>query len=220
MNIELIKSCACDADVVQAARVSTNSEVQQASTDLGDNDDKLIRYLMKNRHGSPFEHNYFKFRVEAPIFVFREWHRHRVGHSYNEMSGRYTELENKFYWPDSWRSQTGKPGAYTYCPLPPHASEAAFKVLERNQKACWSDYQTLLELGVAKEQARVVLPVGIYSRMYWSCNARSMMHFLGLRNKPDAQKEIRDLAAQAEDHFHLKMPETCAAFIENNRVAP
>lgn len=219
MNIELIKSCACDADVVQAARVSTNSEVQQSSTVLGDNDDKLIRYLMKNRHGSPFEHNYFKFRVEAPIFVFREWHRHRVGHSYNEMSGRYTELENRFYYPEEYRTQTGKPGAYKYEVLD-WAKEDGDIYLTAAYEQSWNMYQELLSLGVAKEQARCVLPVGIYSRMYWSCNARSMMHFLGLRNKPDAQKEIRDLAAQAEDHFHLKMPETCAAFIENNRTAP
>lgn len=153
--------------------------------------------------------------------MFREWHRHRIGHSYNEMSGRYTELEPVFYQPTEWRTQVGSAGAYTYAPI----TDADLTVdcnlmLEDAYAAAWDSYQGLLEAGVAREQARAVLPVGIYSKMYWSCNPRSLMHFIGLRNAPDAQAEIRELAAQAEEHFQQIMPVTWAAFKLNGRKAP
>jgi len=230
MKVELLKACAEDLDVVNAARVSLDKwhDLMQ------EGDEALIGFLMRERHGSPFEHAYFKFRVEAPIFVFREWHRHRVGHSYNEMSARYTELEPVFYQPDSIRVQTGKPGAYKYVELyngegtpatlvPNEEMEKtrqAKRIMRLSFESSWQDYQNLLGMGVAREQARVVLPVGTYSKMIWSCNPRSFMHFLGLRNHPKAQKEIRILAASAEIHLRTYMPITHAAFVENGRIAP
>lgn len=210
---------ASDLDVVNAARVSYDTE----HLEFEDGDDKLIAYLIKNRHGSPFEHGYMKFRIEAPIFVFREWHRHRVGHSYNEMSGRYVELDERFYAPEpeDIRTQEGKTGSYTYAAVRDGdvADEAAL-IIERTCHHAFQEYKYLLELGVAKEQARCVLPVGTFSQMIWSCNPRSLMHFLGLRNHPRALKEIRDVAAAVEEIFADVMPITHQAFVDNERTAP
>lgn len=209
MKITLLKSCASDLDVVNAARVSFGKRVEE----MGDADEKLIGFLIRNNHGTPFEHGYLQFHVEAPIFVFREWHRHRVGHSYNEMSGRYVELENRFYDPDEFREQFGKPGAYQYRAIEDSETRMAADVrMKQAFQDSWQAYQALLKMGVAKEQARAVLPLGIYSEMYWSCNPRSMMHFLGLRNKPDAMQEIRELAVQAEEEFKRVMPVTAQAY--------
>lgn len=228
MKLTLLDSCADDLAVVNAARVSFAQshdwiwDFPEGSTEsvpvLPEGDDKLLAFLLKNRHGTPFEHGYFRFHVEAPIFVFREWHRHRIGHSYNEMSARYVEMEKRFYEPESFRTQHGKPGAYTFEESGPNPfySEA----MEGAYNSAWNTYQFLLQRGVAKEQARAVLPVGIYTQMYWSCNPRSLMHFLGLRNAKTAMKEIRDLAAAAEKEFVRIMPVTAQAFIDNGRVAP
>lgn len=215
ITCELVDCCASDLAVVNAARISFDTQ----HPELEPGDDKLINYLLSHRHGTPFEHGYFKFLVEAPIFVFREHHRHRIGHSYNEMSGRYTKLEPKFYVPGCARVQKGKPGAYTYEP-----DDTKTKVLNHRLTAlyedAWHEYEHLLELGIAKEQARVVLPVGIYTKMVWSCNPRSLMHYLGLRNAPNAQAEIREVALAAEAALALKMPITYQSFISNERTAP
>ena len=214
MKVELLDSCASDLSVVNAARVS----FAQNHKEMEDGDEKLISFLLRNRHGTPFEHGYFKFHVEAPIFVFREWHRHRVGHSYNEMSARYVQMERRFYTPESFRVQHGKPGHYTFEDSGPN--EGYSDLMERAYTVAWDTYESLLAAGVAKEQARAVLPVGIYTQMIWSCNPRSLMHFLGLRAAPTAMKEIRDLAEMAEDAFASKMPITHMAFEKNGRIAP
>lgn len=213
-----VDACASDLAVVNAARISLDTE----HIEFNESDGKLIPFLLKNRHGSPFEHGYFKFRVLAPIFVFREHHRHRAGHSYNEMSGRYTELEPKFYVPRKARVQEGKPGHYVYIEHDEKSYMTHF--MQENVKdvyeLCWDRYQRMLGEGIAKEQARIVLPVGIYSKMIWSCNPRSLMHFLSLRLHPTAQAEIRDVAEQAEAALAAHMPHTYKAFIENGRIAP
>lgn len=206
--------CASDLSVVNAARVSFAQQVEEMTK----KEEGLIRFLMRERHGTPFEHGYFQFHVEAPIFVFREWHRHRTGHSYNEMSGRYVKLEPHFYDPTSFRTQHGKPGAYTFEDTGPDPEATA--AMEWATDAAWHTYTELLERGIAKEQARAVLPVGTYSQMIWSCNPRSLMHFLGLRTGPSAMKEIRDCALEAEAFFAECMPVTHAAFIANHKVAP
>lgn len=218
IKCELIKASATDLDVVNSARISFDEE--HPALEFGD--DKLIHYLLRERHGSPFEHTYFKFRLEAPIFEVREHHRHRVGHSYNEMSGRYTELEPKFYLPENARVRVGKPGHYVYKERPVDASESVS--LRENATAvyhhAWGAYQRMIEDGVALEQARMVLPVGIFTKFIWSCNARSLMHFLGLRNASTAQREIQIVAKQAEEALANFMPITYEAFIANGRQAP
>jgi thymidylate synthase (FAD) len=207
---------ASDLAVVNGARVSFNLASQQ----LGDREEGLIRFLMRDRHGSPFEHGYFRFVVKAPIFVVREHHRHRSGHSYNEWSGRYSKMQAEFYVPDYVRSQVGKPGAYTFEPVAPAVREGARAEIEGAAEQAFATYERLLDQGVAKEVARTVLPLAMYTKYYWSCNPRSLMHFCSLRNSEFAQHEIREYAQAAESFLRQAMPVTHAAFLENGRVAP
>lgn len=205
-----------DLSVVNAARVSLHKH----SETMEEKDAGLIRYLISNRHGTPFEHNFFRFRIKAPIFVFREWHRHRIGHSYNEWSARYSELKEEFYIPENVVTQVGKPGAYTFEPANSDIKNLFIMALESNCKAAFNRYKFSVENGIAKQQARLFLPVNIYSEMYWSCNARSLMHFLNLRNSEQAQWEIRQYAIVIEEIFSKIMPVTHRCFLENGREAP
>jgi thymidylate synthase (FAD) len=207
---------ASDLAVANGARVSFN----QASQALSERDEGLIRFLMRDRHGSPFEHGYFRFIVKAPLFVVREHHRHRAGHSYNEWSGRYAKMQAEFYVPDYVRTQVGKPGAYTFEPVEPEVREAAREEIEAQAESAFAAYERMLELGVAKEVARTVLPLTMYTTYYWSCNPRSLMHFCSLRNADSAQFEIREYARAAEEFLRRAMPVTHAAFVENGRIAP
>jgi thymidylate synthase (FAD) len=214
--IALDGSLASDLAVVNGARVSFNESAQEMS----DRDAGLIRFLLRERHGSPFEHGYFRFLVKAPLFVVREHHRHRAGHSYNEWSGRYAKMEAEFYVPDYVRTQVGKPGAYSFEPVSDETREAARTEIRENAERAFEAYERMLELGVAKEVARAVLPLSTYTKYYWSCNPRSLMHFCGLRNHESAQYEIQQYAAAAESFLEQLMPVTHAAFVENGRIAP
>lgn len=213
-ELQLLKYCADDLDVVNAAKVS----MHKYSDTFGEHESNLIRFLHENDHGSPFEHNYFKFRVRAPISVAREWVRHRIGIAWNEESGRYVELRPNFYVPGSeqMRGQVGKPGSYTFDRITDEKDLRDFKIMyEDIYEECYNTYRTLIGGGVAKELARLVLPVGIYTEWIWSCNARSLMAFLTLRNAPDAQEEIRMYAEQLENIFNDIMPVTSKYFREN-----
>ncbi len=214
--LALDAALASDLAVVNAARVSFNIE----SDEMTEREEGLIRFLIRERHGSPFEHGYFRFLVKAPIFVVREHHRHRAGHSYNEWSGRYSKLEAEFYVPDYVRRQTGKPGAYTFEPVDDATREAARREIDEAARRAFESYERLLEEGVAKEVARTVLPLATYTKYYWSCNPRSLMHFCSLRNHESAQYEIREYAAAAESFLAELMPVTHAAFLANGRTAP
>jgi thymidylate synthase (FAD) len=214
--VALDGSLASDLAVVNGARVSFN----QASDEMSERDEGLIRFLMRDRHGSPFEHGYFRFIVKAPLFVVREHHRHRAGHSYNEWSGRYSKMEPEFYVPDYVRSQVGKPGAYSFEPVEDDVRENARREIEDNALRAFQAYERMLEQGVAKEVARAVLPLSTYTKYYWSCNPRSLMHFCSLRNHEAAQYEIREYAAAAESFLEKQMPVTHAAFVASGRVAP
>jgi thymidylate synthase (FAD) len=214
--IALDGSLASDLAVVNGARVSFNQTAQEMS----DRDAGLIRFLVRERHGSPFEHGYFRFLVKAPLFVVREHHRHRAGHSYNEWSGRYSKMEAEFYVPDYVRTQVGKPGSYSFEPVSDETRETARTEILANAERAFEAYERMLELGVAKEVARAVLPLSTYTKYYWSCNPRSLMHFCGLRNHENAQFEIRHYAAAAESFLERLMPVTHTAYVENGRVAP
>jgi thymidylate synthase (FAD) len=207
---------ATDLAVVNGARVSFN----EASQELSERDEGLIRFLMRERHGSPFEHGYFRFIVKAPLFVVREHQRHRAGHSYNEWSGRYSKMEPEFYVPDFVRTQVGKPGSYSFERVDDATRERARQEIDENARRAYAAYERMLEQGVAKEVARAVLPLSTYTKYYWSCNPRSLMHFCGLRNHEAAQYEIREYAAAAESFLARLMPVTHSAFVANGRVAP
>jgi thymidylate synthase (FAD) len=214
--VVLDAACASDLAVVNGARVSFNEE----SDELTERDAGLIRFLMRERHGSPFEHGYFRFVVKAPLFVVREHHRHRAGHSYNEWSGRYSKMEPEFYVPEFVRTQVGKPGAYTFEPVDEEIAAVVRDEIEENARRAFEAYERMLEQDVAKEVARAVLPLSTYTKYYWSCNPRSLMHFCSLRNHEAAQYEIRQYAAAAETYLERLMPITHAAFVANGRTSP
>jgi thymidylate synthase (FAD) len=222
MTVELIDSMGGDLSVVRSARVSSGSSSDNASRDVG-----LINYLMRDRHGSPFEHAVFTFRIEAPIFVFREFMRHRIA-SYNEESGRYKELEPVFYVPNEDRKlqQIGKPGAYTFEDGTYDQKRQLPTSTMRVYDEAYTAYKKMLDKGIAREVARIVLPVGIYSSMYVTMNARSLMNFLSLRSDEQGtypsfpQWEIAEVARQMELIFSEKMPNTHMSFVKNGRVSP
>ena len=229
MTVELVRGHAADADVLFAARVSTKGE--QSLEDVNADATKsagLINYLMRDRHGSPFEHNSMTFYVQAPIFVFREFMRHRIA-SYNEESGRYRELRPVFYYPGPQRNliQQGKPGAYEFVPGTPEQTDLVEREIKASCTAAYESYQRMLDAGIAREVARAVLPVTTYSSMYVTMNARSLMNFLSLRTKREGthfpsfpQREIEMVAEQMEDLWAGLMPLTYEAFNKNGRVAP
>jgi thymidylate synthase (FAD) len=227
--VELVRASAQDADVLFAARVSTQGEQSLAQLDADpQRSTGLINFLMRDRHGSPFEHNSMTFYVQAPIFVFREFMRHRIA-SYNEESGRYRELRPVFYVPGPQRRlrQVGKPGAYEFLEGTPEQSELVRAETERVCREAFASYQRMLEAGVAREVARIVLPLSIYSSMYVTMNARSLMNFLSLRTAREGarfpsfpQREIEMCAERMEELWAGLMPLTHAAFEANGRVAP
>ena len=230
VTVELVKHSAADSDVLFAARVSTVGE--QSLEELSKDPERskgLINYLMRDRHGSPFEHNSMTFFINAPILVFREFMRHRVGWSYNEESGRYRELQPVFYVPGPDRKlvQQGRPGKYVFVEGTPEQHESVGSAMEASYRHSYEAYQKMLAAGVAREVARATLPVGLFSSMYATCNARSLMHFLSLRtiNEDSAypsfpQREIEMVAEQMEAFLAEHMPVTYAAFNRNARVAP
>jgi thymidylate synthase (FAD) len=208
---------ASDLSVVNGARVSFARHKEE----MDDADAGLIRFLMRDRHGTPFEHNAFRFHIRCPIFVAREWMRHRVG-SFNEFSLRYAKATDDFYVPEAEdvRSQVGKPGAYTFETVSPELAEDTRDALREVYEHAYSTYERLVEAGVAREVARSVLPVGAYTEFYWTVNARSLMNFVSLRASETAQREIRRYAEAVERFLELHMPITYAAFVASGRVAP
>jgi thymidylate synthase (FAD) len=230
VTVELVRSSASDSDVLFAARVSTQGEQSLGGNeaDATDRDKVLINYLMRDRHGSPFEHNSMTFYVHAPIFVFREFMRHRIA-SYNEESGRYRELRPVFYVPGPDRNlvQIGKTGHYEFVPGTPEQTELVDREVRAVCEEAYASYQRMLEAGVAREVARMVLPVTIYSSMYVTMNARSLMNFLSLRTMREGthfpsfpQREIEMVAEKMENFWVDLMPMTSASFNANGRVAP
>lgn len=226
LPVELIQSVGDDSMTACAARVSTGHDLVAVNPD---SDAGLIKYLMKNRHGSPFEHGSMTFRIECPIFVAREFMRHRTGWSYNEESGRYKEMRDEFYVPPAGRPlrQVGKPGAYSFEPGTFHQHAQMEREFTELYEHAWDAYEQLLKADIAKEVARMVLPVGVYTSFYATCNPRSLMHFLSLRTKsihaayPSyPMHEIAEVAAGMEYQFMLLYPETHAAWVSNGRVSP
>lgn len=225
MTVKLVDCMASDSMVVRAAQVSAKGE-NNPDTEQS----RLINALLKQRHGSPFEHTAFTFYVNVPLFVAREWQRHRMG-SFNELSGRYSEMKPKFYQIPNTRSivNVGTSMKPVYPDMPSlEELRVANEPLRETAYYSWEMYQHLiLEAGVAKEVARMHLPLNIYTEFYWTVNARSLMNFLSLRvNSRDSvfrsypQQEIHEAALQVEEFFAEKMPHTWYAFVQNGRVAP
>jgi thymidylate synthase (FAD) len=215
--VRLDAAMADDLSVVNGARVS----FARRREEIDEADEGLIRFLMRDRHGTPFEHNAFRFHIRCPIFVAREWFRHRIG-SFNEFSMRYAKATEDFYIPapEDVRSQVGKPGAYSFEPVDPDIAEHTREELQALYEAAYATYIRLVELGVARELARSVLPVGAYTEFYWTVNARALMNFVSLRAAETAQREIRRYAEACERFLAELMPVTYDAFVANGRNAP
>jgi thymidylate synthase (FAD) len=217
-KIQLIQFIGGDRMIAAAARVSNGifEDVTEKSTEK---DAKLINYLMRHRHGSPFEHSVFTFYIKTPLFVAREWHRHRIS-SFNEISGRYTEFEPEFYIPDRFRvpAASNKQGSNF---LNNSIADTVLSTeIEKWNRKAYEEYKYLLGLGLAKEVARIVLPLNLYTQFYYTVNARSLMNFLSLRAAPDAQWEIQQYAIALQKIFKEKMPATYNAWILNEKIVP
>lgn len=204
-----------DLAIVNAARQSLNNK----SKEIGDYEKGLIHSLMKNGHGTPFEAVDFRFIIKCPISVTREWHRHRLA-SYNERSGRYTKLDPEFYLPDSYRTQEGKGMSYTYKDIDASKKRRLDKLMNMAYSTAWDAYEGLLEQGVAKELARNVLPVGIYTQFMYKTNLRSLFNFLKLRTHETAMFEIRQYANTIEEMIKEIVPTAWEAWDNCGREAP
>lgn len=204
VDVQLIDSMGSEESIVRAARVSTLGSKAEAAEAKG-----LLRYLWSNGHASPFEHVTMTFRVEAPIFVTREMLRHRIS-SFNEESGRYRALEGVFYLPSEERPlvQVGKVGNYDFVPGSSTQQFAAIKFLTDSYDTTWKNYQQMLALGISREVARMGLPVGIYSTIFYTANLRSVLNFISQRvnwgeeatyqSKPQFEIELVALKIAAE----------------------
>lgn len=233
ITVRLIDSMGDDARIAMAAWVSTSAEDgMRRAVEKPDDVKGVINYLLKNRHGTPFEHGTMTFFVHAPIFVWREWHRHRIGFSYNEESARYKTLDPVFYLPDRERPMMKvdgwKPGRpkFTRCQSDEMYADW-YGAMSLSYQASYKMYLTGLELGIDPGLARDCLPVGIYSSCWVTCNPRSLMAFLSLRtHEPDAKQvsyplwEIDVAARKCEELFAVRFPITHAAFVAAGRTAP
>ncbi|MCS7244772.1 MAG: FAD-dependent thymidylate synthase [candidate division WOR-3 bacterium] len=205
--VRLVDFMGGDFSVVQSARVSIGQESKGAKKDI-----KLIEYLLKNKHETPFEHSVFKFHIKCPIFVARQWFRHRIG-SFNEISLRYVEYKDEFYIPEYFRkqSETNKQASIDKIV---QESDYLIKELIEIYEKIKEFYEKLLKHSVAKEMARIVLPLSTYTQFYWSVNARSLMNFISLRADTNAQHEIRLYAREIAIIFREKMPITFKFFVK------
>ncbi len=210
-SVELVRVSGSDLDVVNAARVSYG----KIATELTVKDRSLINFLMEHEHTSPFEHNQLSFRVKMPIFVARQWMRHRM-HSYNEVSYRYTKVKTEFFVPQEWRFQDAvnhqsSVGAFE--------NEELRECYEASIKVAWDTYNKLLDAGVCRELARAVLPVATYTEIIFTTNLHALMHFMRLRLSSGAQKEIRVYARAmfklAFKHFPVSLLAWQRKYVQN-----
>ena len=209
--ITLVDRMGTDTSIVEAARVSVDGGFKSATDNR-----RLIRYLISHDHMSPFEMVEFKFRVCAPMFVARQWFRHRTG-SFNEISRRYTEFRDDFYEPEDWYSQgkTNKQGSGI--PVSAELQPCARKLVEGFHDHVRAVYKELIDLGVSREQARIVLPMSSYTWFMWKVNLRNLLHFLDLRQDDAAQMEIRVYADVLEGVVRHYCPYTHEAWSERRK---
>lgn len=211
-----------DLRTVNAAKVSN----KKRSKEVGPGEEKLIKYLLKHQHTSPFEHSMFTFYTKVPLFVIREWHRHRTW-KFNEVSGRYVIFEPEYYLPNQFRTPaaTNKQGSIFPVDVDPkwydvnHWNEWAEETIKDAFDHSFDAYEDLLSEGVAKEMARMVLPLNLYTEMFATIDAHNLMKFIELRNAPDAQWEIQQYGKALEEMFKLKMPVTYEAWNATRAVA-
>jgi thymidylate synthase (FAD) len=209
--VRLVDYMGSDQSIVQAARVSYGGGTKSMREDRG-----LIRYLLRHDHTTPFEMVVLKFHIKAPVFVVRQWLRHRTA-SVNEESARYSIMREEFHEP-SWeevnfQSKDNKQGRSNE-PVPPEIVERFLRFLKEDRETAYAHYQQFLDDNIAREIARAVLPLSVYTQFYWQMNLHNLFHFLRLRMDPHAQKEIRDLANQVAVCAQAVAPVAWEAFEE------
>lgn len=237
-SLDLIQQMGDDLMIAKAAWVSTRDgipELKPGET-IDDKVNGVLKFLMHNRHGTPFEHGAITIRVEAPIFIWREWHRHRIGFSYNEESGRYKKLEPVFYVPGIERAEhclkpegfkSSKPGFAGFLALDGNSLNTDNAGLQRSYQLAYEEYERRLSNQYDNGLARICLPVSIFSACYVTCNPRSLMAFLELRTDSETATrrshplwELHHLAVKFEELFAKHWPITHRLWNENGRVAP
>lgn len=208
-RVSLIDWMGDDLAIVQAAQASFDN----ASETYSPREAGILRFLMREEHGVPFEHVVFKFKIRMPLFLARQYVKHRTS-SWSEQSGRYDELEPLFYVPaaEDVRSQVGKPGAYSFEPVSAKVADDFRKSLQSANYFSWQAYDLALKMGVAKEIARLSLPVNIYTNVVWTINARSLFNVIRLRVDSHAQREAQAYAQALLDLARLVIPDTIVAF--------
>lgn len=209
--VRLVDYMGGDQRIVQSARVSYGAGTKTYRQDRG-----LIHYLIKNWHTSPFEQVQLTFHTKMPIFVARQWVRHRTARL-NEISGRYSVMKDEFYLPEPehvcYQSESNKQGRSEA--LPPEAAQEVIAAMEREQKEMYSNYESLLEKNVARELARANLPNSLYTEWYWQIDLHNLFHFLRLRMDPHAQYEIRVYAEAMAECAKAVAPLAYEAFEEH-----
>lgn len=221
--IEVIDKLGTDLTVVNSARVSFGKRKEK----FDDNDRKLVKFLAKNKHWSPFRHLMVQFHVKAPEFVMRQWYKHVVGietasnssakdHAWNELSGRYVPVTD-FYVPSNWRKQSSDNKQASLGSIDDQKS--ANEVFNTAMNNILESYQKLLDLGVAKEQARILLPLNQYTEVYWTASFQAIMNFIDLRDESTAQWEIQQYAKVMKDMMLKIYPETSKIWFEVNCVS-
>jgi thymidylate synthase (FAD) len=208
--VRLVDHMGTDLTVVNAARVSFGKRKEAFDA----KDAELVEYLAAHEHTAPFRHAYLTFHVKAPIFVFRQWMKHRVASDFNEISGRYVEFrEDAFYVPATFRQQAKVNKQGSEGEIPEAARAEAMEAYLEACRGSVAQYKRMIALGVCREQARCVLPLGLYSEVYWTASLQAVAHFLHLRLDDHAQWEIRQYAAAVRDLTQPLFPESLKALM-------
>lgn len=202
-SVELIDTFGCDLDIVNAARVSFNA----SSSSMTPKDIKLMKYLWMHQHTSPFRMVSCKFRIKAPIFVLRQWMKHSVGCTWNEASARYTEVKDDYFIPTTWRLQHPTSKQSSYGEVDAELAQGATDRLLESYEIAFKNYHWMLEQGICREQARIQLPVGMYSECIWKADLQAVLHFLTLRLDGHAQAEIQEFAKEVHKQVAIAFPE-------------
>ncbi len=219
--LEILDKLGNDLTVVNSARVSFGKR----KTEYTDGDRKLVKFLVKNKHWSPFRHIIVQFHIKAPEFVMRQWYKHVVGiettsssmtkdHAWNEISGRYVPVTD-FYKPTNWRAQSENNKQASEGSI--ENQDEATKIFDGIMQSIVGSYEKLLELGVAKEQARLILPLNQYTEVYWTASFQAIMNFIELRDEDTAQWEIRQYAIAMKKMMMELYPETTKIWFGNNQ---
>lgn len=210
--IGLIDHMGTESTITNAARVSFGKMKET----FDEKDEKLLEYLIENKHLTPLEHVKFTFSVHCPLFVRGQWHRHRAGWSYNEISRRYTEVDMEYYIPENFRMQSENNKQASVENSKIEQNNEAFDVYKKIVEDCNSAYEKLLELGVCKEQARGVLPQTMFTTFWATVDLRNLIHFIELRDDDHAQKEIREYAKAMKELIRPYVPHV-VEYIEKNK---